>query len=113
MKLVSLSGLSLVVVLTVGCKTSAQYTVEEEPLWTRPGASSADFAADRKACVDYVELALYEESWVSPFRRMSGAERAIEARWWAEREYLRCMHKKDWQLAEGARVGAPPDIYYP
>ena len=104
-----LTGLMLV----SACKTTAEYTAEEAPLWTRPDNSAGDFAVDRKACVDYVELALYEESWVSPIIRMSAAERYAEASWWAGREYVACMQEKGWQPAQGARIPTPRDISYP
>ena len=101
------------IVLLAGCKTTAEYTAEEAPLWSRPSSTFEDFSADRKTCADYVELALYEESYVSPIRRMSAAERYQEANWWARNEYISCMQEKAWEPVPGARIGAPPDIHYP
>lgn len=85
----------------------------DAPFWSKAGAPASVFSVERKACVDQVELELYEESYVDPIFPMSMAERRLEARFWARDAYIRCMHAQGWVLAGGARISAPPEIYYP
>lgn len=113
MRLRRIASVSVVALLVSSCMVAADYAAQEAPLWLRADSLERNFQAERKVCVDAVELALHEESYVDPLFPMTMAGRRQAATEWARREYLTCMYEKGWQLAPGAHVGAPGEIYYP
>lgn len=109
---VKILGMMAIVVMVSAC-VARDYAAQELPYWSRSGDTAEDFRLERKTCVDAVELGLYEESYVDPLFRQGPAALRQAAMGWAREEYLGCMHDKGWRLAQGARIEAPGEIYYP
>ena len=99
--------------LLVACKTTEERVAQEKSIWSRPGSTPEEFQADRTACVNAIQREFDHNTWPKPVGRMSMAQRSMEARWWAEREFPNCMQGKGWVSAPGERVRAPAGLRYP
>ena len=113
MRMMATLGTMGAALLLSGCLTSAEYAAREAPKWSRADSTPEGFVLERKACVDEVELGLYDEDYVDPLFPQGPAGRRLAAMDWAREAYVECMYSKGWVLAQGARVGAPGEIYYP
>lgn len=113
MKTIATLGTIGAALLLSGCLTSAEYAAREAPKWSRANATPDSFVLERKACVDEVELGLFDEDYVDPLFPQGPAGRRLAAMDWARDAYVACMSEKGWVLAQGARIAAPGEIYYP